>query len=208
MARLWGRAHSVGVMKVTWLLGELDLSYNFVDVGGDFGKVAHAKVAEINPNGKIPIWEEDCGFVVWESNAILRYLAGSREKFLPIWPSNPQGRAKVDQWMDWQQTTLHPPMNTVFYGMVRRDPRRLVRAVLQPALIRCGELWSLLDHELSGRPYIAGSDFTLADIVLGVYAHRWFSFKIEKPGLPNLRRWYERLSERPSFDQWVGGEVR
>ena len=199
MRKLWGRKNSSNVMKVIWLLEELSLPYQRIDVGGPFGGTHDADYRAMNPNSVVPTLQEENGFTLWESNVILRYLATLHAGGAPIWPGDPQARANVDRWMDWQQTTLGPPATIVFQGLVRTPAEQRDTAAIEAAMIRLGQAYSLLDTELAGHEHIAGPDFTLADISVGVHAHRWFGFPMMRPELPNLRAWYDRLLQRPAY---------
>ena len=198
MRTLWGRANSSNVMKVIWLLEELRLPYERIDVGGPFGRTRDADYVAMNPNSVIPTLQED-GFTLWESNAILRYLAATQPAGTALWPADPQARAVVDQWLDWQQTTMGPPQSAVFQSLVRTAPDKRDSAAIAAALVRAGAAWSILDAQLAKHAYIAGPDFTIADIASGVHAHRWFAFDVERPALPRLRAWYDRLLARPAY---------
>lgn len=204
MLQLLGRANSSNVMKVVWLLEEMQLPYQRKDIGGQFGGNDTPEYRAMNPNGVVPTLIED-DFVLWESNAILRYLAASHEAGHAFWPRDLRARADVDRWMDWQQTTLGPPMTTVFWGLVRTAPEQRDMAAINKAASRLGTLYGFLEARLAEHDYIAGSALTLCDISIGVHAHRWMSFEgIDKPAHPHLRAWYERLLARPPFKAHVG----
>ena len=199
MRELLGRANSSNVMKVIWLLEEMELEYERRDVGGKFGGTDTAVYLAMNPNGVVPTLVED-GFVLWESNVILRYLAASHAAGDRFWPRDLQARANIDRWMDWQQTTLGPPMSTVFWRLIRTAPGDRDMGAIGKAAERLGVLYGLLDRRLAEHAYIAGSELSLADFPIGISAHRWMSFDgIEKPGHPHLRAWYERLLARPAY---------
>ena len=122
MRKLWGRKNSSNVMKVIWLLEELHLPYERIDVGGPFGRTHDPDYLAMNPNSVVPTLEEENGFTLWESNAILRYLASTHASGMAsttggaatIWPDDLQARANIDRWMDWQQTTQNAPASIVF----------------------------------------------------------------------------------------------
>ncbi len=198
MRKLWGRANSSNVMKTVWLLEELGLPYERIDVGGPFGRTTTPEYVAMNPNSVVPTLQED-GFTLWESNVILRYLAGARALGTPLWPGEGQARANIDRWMDWQQTTLGPPSTVVFQGLVRTPPDKRNTAAIEAAMVTAGRLWGILDQQLAQHDYIAGPDFTLADISSGVHVHRWFSFDMQRPEQPHLRAWYDRLLQRPAY---------
>ena len=204
MRQLLGRNNSSNVMKVIWLLEEMGLPYDRKDVGGKFGGNDTAGYRTMNPNGVVPTLVED-GFVLWESNAILRYLAASsHESGNAFWPRDLKARANVDRWMDWQQTTLGPPMSVVFWGLIRTEAAKRDMPAIHKASARLGELYGFLDKVLAGSDFIGGASLSLCDMAIGVHAHRWFSFEgIERPDHPHLQAWYDRLSARPTFKQHV-----
>ncbi len=199
MRRLLGRANSSNVMKVIWLLEELGLPYHREEYGGAFGKTTDPEYLAMNPNAVVPTLVED-DFVLWESNAICRYLAASHGAGTPLWPEDLHARANIDRWMDWLQTTLGPPMTVVFWGLVRTPADQQDWAAIDAAAVKLGRLYGMLDVILARHPYVAGNDFTPADIAIGPHLHRWFSFEgIEKPEHPHLRAWYDRLCGRTAY---------
>ena len=203
MRRLLGRANSSNVMKVIWLLEELGLPYQREDVGGAFGGTDTVEYRAMNPNGIVPTLVED-GFVLWESNAILRYLAAGHAAGTPMWPESLQARAGIDRWMDWQQTVLGAPMTVVFWGLVRTAPDKRDMAAIHAAAAKLGGIYGILDAVLARHAHVAGDALTPADVAIGVHAHRWFSFEgIERRELPALRAWYDRLLARPAFKAHV-----
>ena len=123
MRKLLGRANSSNVMKAVWLMEELGLPYGRTDVGGPFGGTGTPEYRALNPNGVVPTLVED-DFVLWESNAVIRYLCAANAPGNPMWPDDLRARASIDRWMDWQQTTLNRPQSTVFQGLVRTAPER------------------------------------------------------------------------------------
>jgi glutathione S-transferase len=204
MMRIWGRANSVNVQKVLWGCAELGLEYERVDAGMQFGRVNDPDYRALNPNGRVPTLV-DGEFVLWESNSILRYLAMKHGAGRPLYPADPAARASVDRWLDWQLSTLSPAERNLFWGMVRTPPEKRDMAAIAEAAKASAAQWRILDTSLAdGRPFVEGEDFTLADIVLGAFARRWFGVEVaERPALPNLDRWYARLHERPGFQRYV-----
>ena len=205
MRKLWGRANSSNVMKVIWLLEELGLPYQRIDVGGPFGRTKDADYVAMNPNSLIPTLDED-GFFLWESHAILRYLAAQNDA-LALWPAELRARANIDRWMDWLQTTLGPAMTPVFQGLIRTAPEQRNIGDIEAALATAGQAWALLDAQLQRHDYVAGAEFSLADIPSGVHVHRWFAFPLAKPELPALRAWYDRLLARPAYRAHCSGPL-
>jgi glutathione S-transferase len=199
---VWGRATSSNVMKVLWGLGELNLPFERIDVGGSFRKTDTPEYRAMNPTGLVPTLQED-DFTLWESNAVLRYLCHAHAPHSLLLPQDPHQRANIDRWMDAQQTVLNRPMGVVFWGLVRtpadkRDPAAVAQGVADAA-----KAYGMIEPLLAQHAFIAGPDFSLADIPWGVHAHRWFNMDFQRPSLPHLRAWYDRLCERPAYKQHI-----
>jgi glutathione S-transferase len=201
MLRVWGRDNSINVQKVLWCCGELGLEHERVDAGGAYGFPEGYE--KINPNRLVPAIEED-GFVLWESNAIVRYLA-ARYGAGTLWPEDARARARADRWMDWQATVLWKHLRPVFWGLVRTPPEERDEAAIEEARKKTTGAWAILERHLKGREYVEGDTLTMADIPLGVSARRWFGLDIERPEMPNLEAWYGRLLEREAFREHVAG---
>ena len=197
MLRIWGRSNSINVQKVLWCCGELDVPYDRVDVGGPFGGNREPEYLRLNPNGLVPTIS-DGGFVLWESNAIVRYLA-ARHAMGTLCPENLAERADADRWMDWQLGTLWANFRPAFIGLIRTPPEKRNRALIAKAISKTAETLTVLDAHLVGRDYVTGLSLTMADIPLGATAYRWFSLDIERPPMPNLEAWYERLCARAPY---------
>jgi glutathione S-transferase len=198
--KIWGRLSSVNVQKVVWAAEELGLPYARIDAGGAFGQNRTPEYLAMNPNGLVPVLQED-GFVLWESHAILRYLGATHPS--PLWSSNAREAALLDRWLDWTTATLGEPMRVIFWALVRtKEAERDMHAVAR-AVDQAGTRWGLLETWFAGRSYLGGDRFTLADIPAGCFVHRWFSLPIARPHQPAVQAWYERLLERPAFAQYV-----
>ena len=195
--KIWGRKNSINVMKVLWACEELGLPYDRVDVGGQFGGTREASYLALNPNAKVPT-VEDKGLVLWESNVIVRYLACTYGN-PGLFPGDAALRWQAEQWMDWQQTTLHAEATPLFWGLIRTPPEQRDPDKIEAARKGCAACWTLVDAHLSGQAFIAGGDFTMGDIPLGAAVYRWFAFNIERPSLPHLEGWYKRLCEREGY---------
>lgn len=197
MLRIWGRSSSINVQKVLWCCEELDIRYQRVDVGGPFGGNSEPEYLRLNPNGLVPTIS-DGGFVLWESNAIVRYLA-AKHGTGTLYPENLAQRADADRWMDWQMGTLWANFRPAFVGLVRTPPEKRDQACIAKAISKTTGNLTLLDTHLAGRDYVTGPSLTMADIPLGVTAYRWFTLDIERPPMPNLEAWYERLCARSPY---------
>ena len=202
---VWGRKTSSNVMKVLWGLVEMDLPFERIDVGGAFGKTDTADYRRMNPTGLVPTLQEG-DFTLWESNVILRYLHAAYAPDSPLFPKEVHARANVDRWMDAQQTTFNRPMSQVFWGLVRTPADKRDMAAIAQAIQDTSKAWAMVEAELKQHPFIAGDSFTLCDIPWGGHAHRWFSMDylgLERPEFPAIRAWYDRLRERPGYQQHI-----
>ena len=202
MLRILGRLSSVNVQKVVWCADELGLGYERRDVGGKFGGNDTPEYLAKNPNGLVPVIEED-GFVLYESNAIVRYLA-ARHSAGGMWPEDLRERADVDRWMEWQSTAYTPALWGAFWQLIRTPAERRDAALIESSCAKSEKLSGILDAHLAGRPFIAGERFTAADIVVGCAAHRWLNLPVARESRPNLERWYARMKARPGSRQVTG----
>ena len=208
MIRLWGRATSSNVMKVMWLLEELGLAHERRDVGGPFGGTAAPEYRAMQPLGLVPALEEDGGFTLFESNAILRYICNAHAPGTPLYPAGPRPRGVIEAWMDFQQTALSRPASVVFQGLIRTPPERRDPAAIAAGIRDAGAIWGVLDARLAQHPYVAGDALTLADLAFGPHVHRWFNMRFDgRPDAPALLAWYERLLDRPGFKSTCAGEI-
>ncbi len=197
MLKLWGRTNSLNVQKVLWLCEELNIPYERIDAGMQFGVVNEPAYRSMNPNGRVPTIDDE-GFILWESNAIVRYLAA---KHAPnaLYPADLKVRADADRWMDWATSTLSGVLVPVFLGMVRTPPEKRDMAAIANGAVKLGETFAVVEQCLEGKTYLAGDAFSIGDIPVGVSAYRWFAMDIRRPKQPGLEAWYARLLERPAF---------
>jgi len=201
--KILGRKTSSNVQKVLWCCSELGLAFEREDVGGPFGRNHEPDYLALNPNGLVPTIIDD-GFVLWESNAIVRYLCARHGKGT-LYPTDARANADADRWMDWQQTTLAVPMGVLFRGLLKSPPDATPMNELDSAMQKAIPMWRILEKQLSRGAFVAGDTLTMADIALGNAAHRWFTLPRQRPDLPQLARWYARLRERPAYRQHVAG---
>jgi glutathione S-transferase len=210
MLKVWGRRSSFNVQKVMWLVGELGLEHEHIDAGGSFGGLDTPDFLAMNPHGRVPVIREGDA-TVWESHAILRYLA-ARHGAGQLWPDDPAARAPIDSWMDWSQTALQPDfLNGVFWGFYRTPEDKRNWPAINAALARCAGHFEKLDRLLEGRPFLLGDALTLADITAGTWLYRYFELEIERPQLRQVERWYRALQQRGAFREHVMipfGELR
>jgi glutathione S-transferase len=194
--RIWGRLSSINVQKVIWTARELELPFERIDAGGSFGGNRTPEYLRMNPNGKIPVIDDD-GFVLWESNAIVRYLA-ARHGAGTLWPADLRQRADADRWMDWQATELTPAMRDAFMQLVRTPPEKRSQAQIDASNAASEPLLAILDARLASQDFLCGDRFTMGDIAVGTVTHRWFGLPQPHAPRPNVERWYRRLMTRPA----------
>ena len=199
MLRVWGRLSSVNVQKVVWCCDEIGLDYERIDAGGTFGRNNTPEYLAMNPNGLVPVIEDD-GFVLYESNAIVRYLA-AKHATGTLWPAEAHARADVDRWMEWQATGYTPSMLQAFWQLVRTPPDQRDAAAVEASRAKGEKHCAILDAHLKGREFIAGNTFSTADIVVGCAAHRWLNLPMAREPRPELERWYAMLKSRPAGRQ-------
>ena len=201
MLKIWGRLTSVNVQKVVWCADELGLEYERVEAGGKYGIVNTPEYLAMNPNGLVPLIEHD-GYVLWESNAITRYLA-ARYGEGSLWPTDIQMRADADRWMDWQAVSFNPAIGPGFWQLIRTAPEKRDAAVIEAARDSGEKKLALFDRHLATRDFVAGASFTMGDIPLGCSVDRWYKLPLPRESHPHVERWYQRLCERKGARQVV-----
>ncbi len=200
--KIWGRTSSGNVKKVLIVCDELGVGYDRVDAGLHFGVVDTPEYRKLNPNGKIPTIE-DGGFVLWESNSCCRYLCMKYggEK---IYPADPATRATIDRWLDWQLSVLIPVEGPVFSGTIRTPVEKHDKAAIAENAKKLAPAYGILDVQLAGKQFLAGDRYSLADLILGIFTHRYLhNTFIEHPDFKNLTAWYERMRVLPVYKKHV-----
>lgn len=201
MLTVWGRNNSTNVKKVLWCLEELGISYQRIDVGGQYGKLNDPLYRSMNPNGLIPCLQDD-DFILWESNTIVRYLAaqyGDGTLYLP----DARLRASAEKWMDWATSSMVEPFKAVFIGLVRTPPEQQDKVKIAQGMTQLNTLMAIADQALEKQAYLSGDKFGIGDIPLGCLAYAWFNLSIERPPLPNVERWYHCVSQRAAFQKVI-----
>ena len=199
MLEIWGRKNANQVIQVLWTLAELELDYQRHSIGTQNGDLETEEYKSLNPNSKIPTIRDN-GFVMWESHAIIRYLA--RQYGLgTLYPDDPQKAAMSDQWMTWSTDSFMGTFFPVFWQLVRteeseRDYKKIAEMAKQSS-----EILQILEDHLVKNNFVAGEQFTYGDIPLGVLIHKYFVLDIERPSFPGIEAWYERLSKREPFQE-------
>ena len=194
---LWGRPTSSNVQKARWALAELGLDYEHILVGGKYGGNKDPDYLAMNPNGLVPTLR-DGGLVMWESHAIVRYLA-ARYGAGRLWPTDPVARAKCDQWVDWAVAEFQKGWIEVFWLLVRTPEPQRNPAAIAKAMAVTERCLSIMDAQLANTRFLAGDSFTYGDIPAGVAMFRWTKMEIERQPHPNVERWHQELRERPAY---------
>jgi glutathione S-transferase len=198
MLRILGRASSINVRKVLWACREIGIDYQREDWGAGFTPTNTPQFLALNPNGLVPVIEDEAG-VLWESNTICRYLAAKHGR-TDLLPAAPSERAGVEQWMDWQATDLNSSWRYAFMALVRRDPQFQDPQQIAASQAQWNAMMDILERRLASTDaFAAGSNFTLADIVLGLSVNRWLMTGIERPNAPAIAAYFDRLKQRPGF---------
>jgi glutathione S-transferase len=201
MIRLFGRRSSLNVQKALWAVGELGLAHEHVDAGGSAGGLDRPEFLAMNPNGRVPVID-DGGVTIWESQAIVRYLAAKYGSDA-LWQPDPAERSLADRGMDWAQATWQPDFMALFWGYWRTPERARHLERIERARAACASHLAIADAHLAKHDFLAGSRFTIGDIPLGTALYRYFEMGLPTPEVPHVRAWYARLSERAPYREHV-----
>ena len=201
MLTIWGRLNSHNVKKAVWAAVESGVEWQRHDMGGKFG-YTDAYLA-MNPNRLVPTIEDSArpGWSLWETNAILRYIADAHAP--QLWAGDVGARAQTDKWLDWQ-FTFADAQRDGFVQMVRRTPAERDTAAVERTVAATQKLMAIMEAELARQPWLSGEAFGIADIAMGAYAYTWVSLGFNQgAAVPHVRDWYARIRQRPGFAQYV-----
>ncbi|MBV8625091.1 MAG: glutathione S-transferase [Herbaspirillum sp.] len=201
MLKIHGRDNSINVRKVLWACMELGIPFEREDWGSGFRSTSEPAFLAMNPNAMVPVID-DGGFVLWESNTILRYLAAQYGAggAASLYPADVRQRARVDQWIDWQASDLNRSWSQAFMALVRKSPDYEDARLVAASIANWTRYMRVLEQQLQHTgAYVAGADFTLADIPVGLSVNRWFGTPFEHPDLPAVAAYYERLRAREGY---------
>ncbi|AYZ63152.1 glutathione S-transferase [Burkholderia multivorans] len=205
MLHILGKIPSINVRKVLWLCAELDLPFEREDWGAGFRSTGDPAYLALNPHGLVPVIKDD-DFVLWESNTIIRYLA-NRYGGEALYPAEPQARARIDQWIDWQASDLNRSWVFAFQGLVRKSPDHQNPDGIAKSIADWTKHMRVLNAQLDATgAFVAGERFTLADIPIGLSVNRWLGTPFEHPDFPAVTRYVERLAARPGFEAYGGSK--
>ncbi|GAA3577981.1 glutathione S-transferase [Gibbsiella greigii] len=203
MLTIWGRKTSSNVQALMWCVGELGLPYKRLDIGHKYGGNDTPAFLAMNPNGTVPVLKDGEDEALWETGAILRYLA-TRYATGAFWPAQPQERARVDKWAEWAKLNIALNFTApVFWRVARTASRDRDAAAIQAALATLHAKMDIAESLLAQQAFLAGEQLTLADIQFGHILYRYFDIDIARPAFPAIRAYYERLMQRPAFAEHV-----
>jgi glutathione S-transferase len=202
MIKIWGRNTSSNVQKVMWAVGEIGLPHERIDIAGPFGKNREPAYLAMNPNGLVPTLQEEDGFLLWESNSIVRYLA-AKYKSTILEPADLRMRATASKWMDWQLSVAGPAITDCFWGLIRTPPEKRDHAAIEDSKKKTTAAMAMMDGQLAKTAYLAGDGFSYGDIPVGIIAYRYRQLGPERLPLKNFERWYAAISARQAFKDQI-----
>jgi glutathione S-transferase len=198
MLKIYGRANSINVRKVLWIADEIGLAYTREDWGRGFRPTSDPEFLKLNPMGLVPVID-DGGFILRESNTIIRYLAAKHGR-TELYPADLKSRARVEAWMDWASADLYTGARPVFLGLFVKMPAFQDAKLIEAGINDWTKQMTLLDQQLADHgPYLMGQSFTLADVPAGLIVNRWFAIEFKKPELTAVAAYYDKLAERPPY---------
>ncbi|CAM3696947.1 glutathione S-transferase family protein [Xenorhabdus thuongxuanensis] len=203
MIKVWGRKTSSNVQALMWCIGELGLPFTRYDIGHKYGGNNTAEFLSMNPNGTVPVIKDGDSAPIWETGAILRYLANRYAK-APFWPEDFVARTHIDKWAEWSKINIALNFTApIFWRVVRTAPQHQDQEEIAKAIYKLGNMLNIAEMQLEKHKFIAGDYFTLADIQFGHILYRYFDIKINRPMHPEIINYYDRLTERHAFREYV-----
>lgn len=201
--KVWGRKTSSNVQALMWCIGELELPHERFDVGHIYGGNTTPQYLAMNPNGAVPVLQDNDGQPIWETGAILRYLAsvyGSDD----FWPKQPNMIASIDKWAEWSKINITLNFTVpVFWRVVRTNPSERDANAIQAALEYLDKYLTIANTQLAQNTFLAGENFTLADIQFGHCLYRYFDIEITRPEYKHINRYYAALKRRAAYQEHV-----
>lgn len=201
MITLYGRATSSNVQLAMWTIGELGLARERLDYGHKYGGTDTPEYRAMHPLGRVPVMK-DGDLVMFESGAIARYLC---EKYgaAPFYPYALEDRARLDVWCEWIKATVAPMFAQPIFWSLLKFPAGEGGDTVQAAADSIKPHMTALDARIGDGPWLAGEDFTFADLWTGHLLYRYNVLNFDKAATPNLDAYYGRLIERPAFAEHV-----
>ena len=203
MLKVWGRKSSSNVQALMWCIGELDLEYERYDAGFSYGKTDTAEFIAMNPNQTVPVLQDGGNTPLWETGAILRYLANhyANDAF---WPKEILAHSEVDRWAEWAKLNIALGFTVpIFWKVVRTAPSDQDPAAIQAAVTSLENKLHIAEQQLAMTDYLAGNNFTLADIQFGHLLFRYYDIDIQRAEFPALAAYYGKLTKRSAYQEHV-----
>lgn len=188
MLKIWGRISSINVRKVVLAAQWLGVAFERTDAGHEFGIVRTPEYLAMNPNALVPTIDDD-GFILYESNVIVRYLCAKHPE-AGLYPQELRQRFDAERWMDWQQTTFNPAGRNAFVQLLRTPADKRQQKLIDESMTATQPLLRVLDAHLAMQPFMAGDALTMADLPLACEIHRWRGTPVPQIELPHVDRWY------------------
>jgi glutathione S-transferase len=201
MIEVWGRRSSSNVQKVIWALDEMGLEFSRHAAGGSFGGNRDPEYLKMNPNGLVPVLR-DGDVTMFESNAIVRYLA-ARHGDGTLRPKDAKSLAAAEQWMEWQNLNVVPPISAIFWNEVRVPKAERNDKAIAAAEANLVKTLPIAENALASSRWFAGDSFSFGDIVMGVLYWRYYKVGGNTLDLPNIKRWFGALQQRPAYRKWI-----
>lgn len=198
MIKIYGRANSINVRKVLWICDEVGETFEREDWGRGFRSTDEPEFQKLSRFGVVPVIDDN-GFILRESNVIVRYLATKHNR-ADLYPTEMKARAAAEVWMDWTSTDLFSAIRPVFFGVQLKMPGYTDAKSIEAGIAEWSRQMHRLDAHLSTvGPFVTGTSFTVGDICVGLAVNRWFALPFERPELKAVSAYYDRLSERPAY---------
>ena len=197
MIKLWGRPNAYNVQKVMWALDELKIEYEQIDIGSHSGDLETTSFRQLNPHSTIPVIA-DGEDTIWQSNTIIRYLFAEYGSNAYT-PTTPIQQSYVERWMDWELATLQPDVIGLFWCFYRTPEVDRDATKIEFHREHCTNHFRQLDRQLETQLYLAGDNFSMADICCATSLYRYFEMGIGVDKPKNLMRWYDSVTNRPAY---------
>ena len=197
--KIYGRLSSANVQKINWFCEYANISVINLNYGGIHGKTQTTEFKDMNPNSRIPVIDDN-NFILYESNAILRYLS---KKFDILVEQKKEISGKIDQWIDWGSFTFASPCSLLTAHKLSLPQDQRDKLIADKAKNDIFFLLKILNIHLAKKNFIVDEKFSLADIPLGIWCHRCINLGISFDDFPNIKKWYLKLNKMNSFQKTV-----
>ena len=203
--RILGRVTSINMRKVLWTADLIATEYVTELWGKPHRDPNSPEYLALNPNALVPVIIDD-GFVLWESNAIMRYLADTRRSGL--WPVAPKERALVDQWLTWQVSELNAQWGYAMHALLRKNPAYTDEGRIAESIANWTARMQILENQLiKGGGFVANGRLSIADLAIALSTHRWYSTPFDHREFPAIRQHYELLKATPEGAKYLSAET-